>query len=161
MHKDKTPAEIEKMLEGLMPVSLSSSLVEESEASFDRLAKTKNSHKALNRKREILVLTSCIVTLLVLGGGALMFNFFYENSGQKMTELSFHDLDTEFVFLEKEDRIEEVHDEGLFINSDGTPVRRIRVRMIGEQSLRDEATGIVMELTEPREETYLVPVTKF
>ncbi|QTN33750.1 hypothetical protein HZ994_15995 [Akkermansiaceae bacterium] len=67
----------------------------------------------------------------------------------------------EFVVLNESDRVEEVRDEGLFVDSGGSAVRKVRVRFIGERRVRDEETGIVVTLLEPREEMFLLPVSTF
>lgn len=68
---------------------------------------------------------------------------------------------SELVYLSESDRVEGVSDEGLFVDSGGSAVRKFRIRMIEESQIRDEETGIVVMLTEPREETYMVPVSTF
>lgn len=65
------------------------------------------------------------------------------------------------VFLEESDRVEDVSDEGLYVDAGGSAVRKLRVRLVEETRMRDEETGIVVDLTEPREETYLVPISTF
>jgi len=52
-------------------------------------------------------------------------------------------------------------DEGLYIDTGGSAVRKVRIRVIEESQIRDEETGFVVMLTEPREEMYMVPVSNF
>lgn len=71
------------------------------------------------------------------------------------------DLLPELVFLSEMDRVEGFSDEGLYVDSGGSAVRKVRVRMVEESQIRDEETGIVVMLTEPREEMYMMPVSTF
>ena len=63
--------------------------------------------------------------------------------------------------LRQADRVEEVSDDGLYVDAGGSAVRRLRVRVVEESRMRDEETGIVVNLTAPREETYLLPISTF
>lgn len=65
------------------------------------------------------------------------------------------------VSLAEMDRVEGVTDEGLYVDAGGSAVRKVRVRVVEESRVRDEETGIVVMLTEPREELYLLPVSTF
>lgn len=65
------------------------------------------------------------------------------------------------VFLTGSDRVEDAEDEGLFVDTGGSAVRKIRFRVVEETQVRDEETGIIVMLTEPREEQYMVPVSTF
>lgn len=71
------------------------------------------------------------------------------------------DLPPELVFLSETDRVEGFSDEGLYVDSGGSAVRKVRVRMVEESQIRDQETGIVVMLTEPREELYMMPVSTF
>ena len=59
------------------------------------------------------------------------------------------------------DRIESMTDEGWQEDADGTAMRALRLSVVEENSLRDEETGIVMQVSEPREEILLMPVSAF
>jgi hypothetical protein len=52
-------------------------------------------------------------------------------------------------------------DEGLFVDSGGSAMRRLKVQVVEESKVRDNESGIVVTLCEPREEMYLVPVSTF
>lgn len=65
------------------------------------------------------------------------------------------------VVLAEMDRVENVRDEGLFVDAGGSAVRKMRVRVVGESRMLDEETGIEVTLTSPREEMYLLPVSTF
>ncbi len=64
-------------------------------------------------------------------------------------------------FLAESDRVEGMSDEGLFVDAGGSALRKVRIRVVEESQVRDEETGIVVVLSEPREEMFLVPVSSF
>lgn len=59
------------------------------------------------------------------------------------------------------ERLESVVDSGWHQDSAGKAVQTLSVRMIAEEQLLDEHTGILMTVSEPREEVLLVPVNAF
>ena len=65
------------------------------------------------------------------------------------------------VLVSGSDRIESVTDEGWQENADGSTTHAVRLNVVEEDSLRDEETGIVMQVSEPREEILLMPVSAF
>ncbi len=71
------------------------------------------------------------------------------------------EVPAEFVLVGESDRIESMTDEGWQENSDGSTMRAVRLSVVEENSLFDEETGIVMKVSEPREEILLMPVSAF
>jgi len=69
--------------------------------------------------------------------------------------------DAGMVVLTELDRVENVLDEGLFVDAGGSALRKMSVRVVGESRILDEETGIEVTLTEPRREMYLLPVSNF
>lgn len=67
----------------------------------------------------------------------------------------------EFVLVGESDRIESMTDEGWKEGSDGSAMRAVRLNVVEENSILDEETGIVMQVSEPREEILLMPVSAF
>jgi len=67
----------------------------------------------------------------------------------------------EFVLMGESDRIESMRDEGWQENADGSTMRAMRLNVVAENSLLDRETGIVMQVSEPREELFLMPVSTF
>jgi hypothetical protein len=66
-----------------------------------------------------------------------------------------------FVLVGESDRIESTTDEGWVEDSDGSAMQALRLSVVAENSIRDEETGIVMQVSEPREEYLLMPVSAF
>jgi hypothetical protein len=99
-----------------------------------------------------------------LGGmaAAAAIGIFASTAGSRNTApLADTGLEDGMVVITELDRVENVHDEGLFVDAGGSAVRKMRVRVIGESRIRDAETGIEVTLTEPREEMYLMPVSTF
>jgi len=67
----------------------------------------------------------------------------------------------EFTIVSESDRIEDMIDEGWSDTPDGSAMRTLRLRVVGESKLLDETTGIVMNISQPREEILLMPVSAF
>ncbi|MEP2774350.1 MAG: hypothetical protein ABJQ29_16030 [Luteolibacter sp.] len=148
---------MEEALQRLMPVALSEGVQAELETSFDELGGG-GSAGVLNFRMAAkwlgglglaaAVALSVFVALPKQGGGA-------------DETVGLDDVEPEVVFLEEADRVEQVSDEGLYVDAGGSAVRKLRVRVVEESRMRDEETGIVVDLSSPREETYLVPVSAF
>ncbi len=66
-----------------------------------------------------------------------------------------------FVLVSESDTIRSMSDEGWQEDNTGSAMRALRLNIIEENSLLDEATGIVMQISEPREEVLLMPVSTF
>jgi hypothetical protein len=64
------------------------------------------------------------------------------------------------VLVGESDRVESMTDEG-WQDSDGSAMHAVRLNVVAENSLRDEETGIVMQVSEPREELLLTPISAF
>jgi hypothetical protein len=65
------------------------------------------------------------------------------------------------VLVSESDRIESMTDEGWQETWDGTAMHAVRLNVVEENSLRDEETGIVVQVSEPREEILLMPISAF
>lgn len=65
------------------------------------------------------------------------------------------------VLVGESDRVESMTDEGWQEDADGSTMRAMRLNVVEENSLLDEETGIVMQVSEPREEILLMPVSTF
>lgn len=67
----------------------------------------------------------------------------------------------ELVLVSESGRVESMQDEGLQDLGDGTAMQTTRLNLVEERSLLDEETGIVVRISEPREEVLLMPVSAF
>jgi hypothetical protein len=87
--------------------------------------------------------------------------FAFPSSDQEAAPIAGNVEDDGMVVIAELDRVENVHDEGLFVDAGGSAVRKMSVRVVGESRILDEETGIEVTLTEPRKEMYLLPVSAF
>ncbi len=65
------------------------------------------------------------------------------------------------VLVGESGRIKSISAQGWQENPDGTALRTLRMRVVEENQFLDEETGIVMLVSEPREEYLLMPVSAF
>ena len=156
MHKPEDEfMEMEKALARLLPVSIGEGAQARMEDMIDGLAGESETQKISLFPTWKWLATAGIAAVLSLGA----FLTFSSDPANKTTTAL---IETpEMVFLSESDRVEKVSDEGLYVDSGGSAVRKVRVRVIEESRIRDEETGIVVMLTEPREEMYMVPVSTF
>ncbi len=145
--------EMEKALLRLMPSALSSAAQAEMEAQIDELAGEGEAIRHdFSRWAKWLGGFAAAVAI-----GVFAFPF----GNRETAPLVGMAEDDGMVVLTELDRVENVHDEGLFVDAGGSAVRKMSVRVVGESRILDEETGIEVTLTEPRKEMYLLPVSNF
>ena len=72
-----------------------------------------------------------------------------------------HKMPVGMVLLSESDRIESMTDEGWQESADGSAMHALRVSAVEENSVRDEESGMVVQISEPREEIFLTPISAF
>lgn len=161
------PENIEKALSRLMPVALSDGAQADIEKMIDELALAGAKVPAIRalRSRPGGIGAVGVAAAVVLGFVAVFANRGASGIGDE-SELAIASqisvvTEPVLVYLAESDRVEDVSDEGLHVDSGGSAVRKLRMRVVEESQVRDEESGIVLTLSEPREETYLVPVSNF
>lgn len=65
------------------------------------------------------------------------------------------------VLVSESGRVESMRDEGFQDLGDGSAMFATRLNVVEESNLLDEETGIVVQISEPREEVLLMPVSAF
>lgn len=65
------------------------------------------------------------------------------------------------VLISESDRVQSIRDEGWSEQADGSTMHAVRLNLIEENRLMDRETGIVVHVSEPREEIFFTPVTAF
>jgi hypothetical protein len=65
------------------------------------------------------------------------------------------------VLVSESDRVESMTEEGWQDDSEGVAMQTLRMSLVGENRLRDEASGMVVQISEPREEILLMPISTF
>lgn len=66
-----------------------------------------------------------------------------------------------FVLVSESGSVESMSEEGWQEDADGLAMRTMRLRVVEENQLLDEETGIVMLVSQPRDEYLLTPVSTF
>lgn len=102
----------------------------------------------------------------MIGGGiaallAVVFSLFSKPGGQEKTRVVQAAELGEMVLLEASARVEEMTDEGWREQEDGSAIHAVRVNVVDEKQIRDGETGIVMRISQPREEWILTPINSF
>jgi len=65
------------------------------------------------------------------------------------------------VLVSESDRIQSMTDEGWQENSEGHAMHALRLNVVEENSVMDEETGIIVLISQPREELLLMPISSF
>ncbi len=71
------------------------------------------------------------------------------------------EMTSSLVLVSESDRVESMTNVGWKENADGSTMRALRIKAVGKNQILDEESGIVIEISEPREEILLTPVTEF
>lgn len=157
MHK---PDPVETILARLMPPGLSEQGQRDIEAMLDELAGPAAEvpvAKAAQSHWRRWTLASGIAA----AGIAAAMIFPLASAPTPVAAAADPDVAPGFVLVGESDRIESTIDEGWFEDSDGSAMRALRLSVIEENTIQDEETGIIMQVSEPREEILLMPVSAF
>ncbi len=65
------------------------------------------------------------------------------------------------VLLSESDRVESMTDEGWREDASGSALHAVRLNVMKENQLRDEESGMLVQISEPREEILLLPINSF
>ena len=66
-----------------------------------------------------------------------------------------------FSIVSESERIESVTDEGWREDSEGSAMHTVRFKSVQENNVRDQETGMLVQISEPREEMLMMPVSEF
>jgi hypothetical protein len=159
----KPPESIEDMLSRLMPVAISESGQRSLDAMLDELAGEEAAPEApaaAPRGKNFWIYA--LPPVGIAAAAALAFFMPLGSSPREQVTSVLPKVDAPGIFLLGEtDRIETLTDEGWLADPHGAAMQAVRVRVVEENTLRDEKTGIVFQISEPREELILTPVTAF
>ena len=160
----QAPNQIEAALSRLMPPALSEGAQRSIEAMLDELAAASPDAaprgRAKPRRSRFVVpfgIAAALAALLAIqmprrGGDTLPLALERPATAQTASGLE---------LLGESDRIEAMSDEGWVADPDGSAMQAVRVRVVEANTLRDEETGIVVQVSDPREEMIFTPVTMF
>lgn len=159
----RKPDPVETILARLMPPALSTAGQREIETMLEALAAAPAQAAPATAARVVWmrrVISSGIAAAAV--AAALLFPLATPPAVDSWAETAPVDAGpAELVLVGESDRIESMTDEGLQENADGSAMRALRLSVVEENSLLDKETGIVMQVSEPREEILLMPVSAF
>ena len=148
----QAPDPIEVVLARLMPPGLSQQGQVEIEAMIGELAGPENSRGP-----------SWFIRCAIGGGiaaaiGALIAVFPTEPAARPSAVA---EADPGYSLVSGSDRIESMTDEGWQEDADGLAMHTLRLKAIEENQVRDEGSGMVVLISEPREEVLSIPVSAF
>ncbi len=156
MHK---PDPVETILARLMPPALSEESQRDIEAMLDELA---GPVVAISPAPAAISWTRrwAIGGIAAAGVAAAMI-FPMKPAAHPVASAVDQEMPAEFQLVSESDRIESTSDEGWLEDSDGSAMQALRLNVVEENNILDEETGIVMTVSEPREEILLMPVSAF
>lgn len=153
----QAPDPIETILARLMPPALSQQCQSEIETVIDDLAGPEN-------VVGISWLTRCVIgggIAAAIGALCAVFPMIQRSSNSQVAVTSSAESPSGLVLVSESDRIESVTDEGWREDSEGSAMHAVRLRAVQENNVRDEETGMVVRISEPREEILMMPVSEF
>lgn len=153
---------VEAALARLMPPALSVACQQEIEDMFDDLAGPETAAVPEISSGKWLV-RSLLGGGIAAGIGALfaIFPGSQEPLGHRELAKQPKAAAPAFVLMSESDRIESMTDEGWREDPDGSTLRALRLNAVEENSVRDEETGMEVQISEPREEILLMPINDF
>lgn len=149
----QAPDPIETILARLMPPALSEEGQSGMDAMIDELAGPSN-----------IVGISWLSRCLIGGGiaagiGALFAVFPMIQKGPQSPVAATSPAG--FSIVSESDRIESVTDEGWREDSEGSAMHAVRFKAVQENNVRDKETGMLVQISEAREEVLMMPVSEF
>lgn len=153
---------VEAALARLMPPALSQNCQEELELLIDDLAGPEPANVVSISK------TGWAVRIALGGGiaaaiGALCAVFpFSDTTGVRVAKAAdSEETPSRWVLVSESERVESMTDEGWKEDSNGSALHAVRLNLVGENRMRDEESGMVVRISEPREEVLLMPISSF
>ena len=159
----RQPESIEETLSRLMPVAISEAGQRSLDAMLDELAGEEAAREApVVAPHGKGFWVNVLPPVGIAAAAAFAFLIPQGSSARKEITSAQPKVEAPGIFLLGEtDRIERLTDEGWLADPQGAAMQAVRVRVVEENTLRDAQTGIVFQISEPREELILTPVTAF
>jgi hypothetical protein len=161
----QAPDPIETVLARLMPPALSESGQRAIESMLDELAAEALANTGPTHGRSRVVRTVRFAVPLGIAAALAALVALVPHNEPIMTPLVMGQAAPEagsgLILVGESDRIEAMSDEGWLVDPEGDAMQAVRVRVVEANTLRDEETGIVVQVSDPREEMILMPVTVF
>lgn len=156
-----------KLRRGLMPVALSDSATDAIHAMLDELSGTDViaagvPFPAVEKTAPWRAAAAVLAGLLAIS--AWFAPSFLDSSTPRTasdTTLDLEDAAQNMQLVDESTHLAWVEDEGWLADPDGGALHAVRVRVVEENRLLDEETGIIVHVASPREEMLLMPVSTF
>jgi hypothetical protein len=158
----QAPDPVEAILARLMPPALSQDCQYELEAMIDDLA---------GPEADNVVQISPVnwTARWIIGGGiaaaigalCAVFPINEKSSELQAAVTPAKESPSGIVLVSESDRIESMTDEGWKEDADGSAIHTVRLNVVGENQMLDEESGMVVRISEPREEVLLMPISSF
>ena len=156
MHK---PDPVETILARLMPPALSEEGQRDIEAMLDELA---GPVVAISPAPAVVSWPRrWVIGGIAAAGVAAAMIFPMKPAAHPVASAADQETPAEFQLVNESDRIESTSDEGWLEDADGSAMQALRLNVVEENNILDEETGILMTVSEPREEILLMPVSAF
>ncbi len=156
----QAPDPIETILARLMPPALSEGGHREIESMIDDLAGPETEKQAPGSSGKWLISTLVGGSIAAAVAGLLALVPLIE--GFPTPELAVtSETPSGFVLVSESDRIESMTDEGWQESSDGSAMHALRLVAVEENNVRDEESGMVVRISESREEILYTPINAF
>ncbi|MEO5914260.1 MAG: hypothetical protein ABIS50_08510 [Luteolibacter sp.] len=158
----QAPDPVEAILARLMPPALSQDCQYELEAMIDDLTGPEPAN--------VVEISQVNWTARWLIGGGIAAAFgalcavfpIHENTSASQTAVALpKESPSGLVLVSQSDRVESMTDEGWKEDADGLALHAVRLNVVGENKMRDRETGMVVQISEPREEVLLMPISSF
>lgn len=152
-------AAVEAAMARLMPPALSQDGQFEIEAMLDELAGSEANNITAIRPNKWLA--RCLIGGGIAAGiGALCALFpMLRNSPESQVAVNAPSAEG-LVLVSQSDRIESMTDDGWHAQADGSAMRVLRLKTVQENNVRDAKSGMIVQISEPREETLQVPASE-
>ena len=147
---------IETIMARLMPPALSEDCQSEIDSMIDDLAGPENLVR-------ISWLTRCVIgggIAAAIGALCAVFPMIQGSSNSQVAVTSPAMLPLGLDLVSESDRIESVTDEGVRKDSEGSAMHSVRFKAVQENKVRDKETGMVVRISEPREEILMTPMVE-
>jgi len=154
----QAPDPIETIMARLMPPALSQECQFEIETLIDDLAGPEPTNIV-----GISWFTRCLIGGGIAAGiGALcaVVPMIRGTSDAQVAVTSPAETPSGLSLLSESERIESVTDEGWREDSEGSTMHAVRLKAVQENHIRDEETGMIVRISEPREEILMMPMVE-
>ena len=157
------PESIETMLSRLMPVAFSEEGQRSMDAMLDELCGEEPEAAAIPAGSVKKNLWKFAIPPIGIAAATALAFFHPGETPETVPPVTARSVavDPGVVVLGESERIEMLKDEGWLADPHGAVMQAARARVVGEDTMRDEETGIVFCVSERREELILNPITSF